>query len=203
MLGVLLARDSAGATHVLKAFSGQMNNTWLVPGWAEPLSALRHDTHGVYALAFRRITALGEEASAAAAAARELNGAARLRKGWESQPALAALEARRVRARRAHKAVSQALLMRIRQSITVSDFNGCSAPLEAASLLGAASPGGMGDCCAPKLLNAAQKAGLRPLSLSEFWFGSPPPSSGRVEGQSYEACAERCQPLLGYMLCGL
>ena len=72
-----------------------------------------------------------------------------------------------------------------------------------ASLLGDATRGGTGDCCAPKLLHAAQTARLRPLALAEVWFGSPPPSGGRQEGQAYAACEERCQPLLGYMLCGL
>jgi tRNA pseudouridine32 synthase/23S rRNA pseudouridine746 synthase len=69
-----------------------------------------------------------------------------------------------------------------------------------ASLLGDATRGGTGDCCAPKLLHAAQRAGLRPLSMAEFWYGSP--VGGRVEGRTYDACQERCQQLLGYMLCG-
>jgi tRNA pseudouridine32 synthase/23S rRNA pseudouridine746 synthase len=69
-----------------------------------------------------------------------------------------------------------------------------------ASLLGEATRGGTGDCCAPKLLHAAQRAGLRPLAMAEVWFGAP--IHGRVEGCAYDACQERCQPLLGFMLCG-
>lgn len=202
MLGVLLARDAQGQQHTLKAFSGQMNGAWLVHGWAEPLSTLRHDTHAAYTLAFARVVQLGEEAAAAQAQARALSGEPRLRKGWEAEPQLAALEERRVKARRGQRAVSQALLARIRESTVVTNFRGEHASLQDASLLGASSPGGTGDCCAPKLLNAAAKVGWKPESLSEFWFGSAPPAGGRTHAQSYPACASRCQPLLGYMLCG-
>ena len=80
---------------------------------------------------------------------------------------------------------------------------GESTHLLRASLLADATRGGTGDCCAPKLLAAAQAAGLTPRAMAEVWLGDPPPSGGRVEGRAYAACAERCQPLLGYMLCGL
>ncbi|KAL6764260.1 hypothetical protein V8C86DRAFT_2478501 [Haematococcus lacustris] len=47
-------------------------------------------------------------------------------------------------------------------------------------------PTGTGDCCAPKLLHAASKQGLLPLSLVEWWYGSPPSSNtpqGRAAAQ--------------------
>jgi hypothetical protein len=226
MLGVLLASDGS-KTHVLKAFSGQvtlqrsaehacasrsdvsvhalhqMNGSWLVEGWAPPLGGVRHDNSPVYQLAWARIMALGTEAAAAQAAAAALAGQRGLRKGWSADPAFAALEARRDKAKTAQRAASRALLTRIWDSYTVSNFRGGSTRLVAASLLGDATRGGTGDCCAPKLLHAAQRAGLRPLSMAEVWFGSSPPSGGRLEGHAYAACEERCQPLLGYMLCGL
>ena len=78
--------------------------------------------------------------------------------------------------------------------------SGESKHLLKASLLGKATRGGTGDCCAPKLLHAAQSEKLRPLAMAEVWFGAP--IHGRVEGRAYDACQERCQPLLGFMLCG-
>ena len=32
-------------------------------------------------------------------------------------------------------------------------------------------PGGVGECCAPKLLCEAAKRGLMPIGLSEFYWG--------------------------------
>jgi hypothetical protein len=208
-----------------------MNGAWLVPGWAPPLGGVRHDNSPMYTLAWRRIMALGTEAAEAQAEARALAGAAGLRKGWGADPAFAALEARREAAKSAQRAASRALLTRIWDSYAVRNFRGAAREeqgppgdvagslracadwalanageekrLVQASLLGDATRGGTGDCCAPKLLHAAQQAGLRPLSMAEVWFGSSPPAGGRVEGQAYAACEERCAPLLGYMLCGL
>ena len=198
MLGILLASDKAGETHVLKAFSGQLNSVWVLPGWAPPLWQLRHDTDdGVYGMAFRRIIALGKDADEAQALLVSTP------RSPANRQAVASLEQSRIRARRSQKAISAALLARIRASMEVVNARGSKTTLAQASLLGDASPGGMGDCCAPKLLSAAYAAGLRPLAMAESWFGSPPPSGERMEGRTYDACAERCQPLLGYMLCGL
>lgn len=200
MLGVLIAIDRAGAKHQLKSFSGQLNWTWLVPGWAEPLCSLRHDSaDGAYRLAFRRIKALGEEAAAAAAEAAAC--LARAPAGRAAAEA-AAHEERRIQARQAQRAISNALLVRLRRATMLPNFRGELVSVEEASLLGDASSGGTGDCAAPKLLAAAARARLAPLALSELWFGSGPPAGGRVEETFYPPCQERCTPILGYMLCG-
>ena len=60
----------------------------------------------------------------------------------------------------------------------------------------------MGECCAPKLLNHAALNGLKPLSMAEFYWGSGPQVGSRISGEFYESCEARCQPILGYMLCG-
>lgn len=64
-------------------------------------------------------------------------------------------------------------------------------------------PGGAGDCAAPKLLQAANLAALRPLALAEFWWGAPPATGGRVEGVFYPPCRGKCGPLLGHFLEGV
>lgn len=61
---------------------------------------------------------------------------------------------------------------------------------------------GTGDCAAPKLLVFARRHGLTPLGLAEFWWGAPPPGGGRLEGQRYPACRDKCGPLLPFLLEG-
>ena len=64
-------------------------------------------------------------------------------------------------------------------------------------------PTGTGECCAPKLLHYAAVHRLHPLGMAEIWFGPPLPSQPYQEGHLYEACAERCQPIMGFLLAGL
>ncbi|MBK7862601.1 MAG: hypothetical protein IPJ65_29130 [Archangiaceae bacterium] len=65
-----------------------------------------------------------------------------------------------------------------------------------------APPSGAGDCAAPKLLIYAQRHGLEPLSLAEFWWGLPPRGGGRVEGTFYAPCPEKCGALLEFLQAG-
>ena len=62
-------------------------------------------------------------------------------------------------------------------------------------------PTGTGDCCAPKLLHTAAEYGLVPLTMAEFWWG--PPQGDKQPGEFYGACADRCQPIMGFLLSGL
>lgn len=68
---------------------------------------------------------------------------------------------------------------------------------------GTTPPSGTGDCCAPKLLQAAYRRGLKPLCMGEFWMGASPKGEIRKEGQFYPACSAKCKPLLKHMLVGL
>ncbi len=62
---------------------------------------------------------------------------------------------------------------------------------------------GAGDCAAPRLLQAAIAACLRPVALAEFWWGSPPAGGARVQGMFFPACREKCGPILPFLLEGL
>ena len=64
-------------------------------------------------------------------------------------------------------------------------------------------PSGAGECCAPKLLQAAFLQGLEPVELAEFWVGAPPKNEIRQEGAFYAPCSGRCVPILRHMLEGL
>jgi hypothetical protein len=64
-------------------------------------------------------------------------------------------------------------------------------------------PTGTGDCCGPKLLNYAAQHKLKPLGLSEFYYGKENKSGTKEHKKFYPCCKEKCQPILGFMLCGL
>ena len=67
----------------------------------------------------------------------------------------------------------------------------------------AVPPSGAGECCAPRLLQAAYKEGLQPLCMAEFWVGTSPTDEVRHDGHYYPACNSKCRPILRHMLRGL
>jgi len=68
---------------------------------------------------------------------------------------------------------------------------------------GVRPPTGMGDCCAPKLVQHAVRQGLEPLGMIEFWWGASSRVHPRVEGHYYSACRPKCYPILGFLLRGI
>lgn len=64
-------------------------------------------------------------------------------------------------------------------------------------------PSGAGECCAPKLLQAAFVRGWNPVAMAEYWYGKEKEGSLRRHGEHYPACRGRCLPVLGWMLQGL
>ena len=64
-------------------------------------------------------------------------------------------------------------------------------------------PSGAGECCAPKLLQAAYALGLKPVAMAEFWLGPSKPGRYRQPGAFFPACRSKCHPILGHMLQGL
>lgn len=64
-------------------------------------------------------------------------------------------------------------------------------------------PSGAGECCAPKLLQAAYLRGWHPVSIAEYWYGKPKDGEVRIHGRHYPACHGKCLPVLGWMLQGL
>lgn len=177
MFGVLVVRDESGRTGVLKAFSGQYNGVWRVPGWVPPLvdvDRLRRASHGVerYIKSLgRRIDSLGKDA-----------------------PERGQLIEKR-------KAISQALMKDIHAMYRVPDCTGKSVPLPQAVAGDTGIPAGTGDCCATKLLGYALRKKLTPLGLSEFYFGRGNKSGSKRHGAVYSSCKEKCGRILGHMLC--
>ena len=64
-------------------------------------------------------------------------------------------------------------------------------------------PAGAGECCAPRLLQAAYSEGLQPLCMAEFWVGTSPVDEVRHDEHFYPACNSKCRPILRHMLRGL
>lgn len=177
MFGVLKCRDRENQQTFLYAFSGQFAGSWQIDGWCPPLFDVNRFETLCEPLE-KRIKAIGADLRA------------------QSDPnQRQALQAKR-------KALSQRLMKDIHQLYRVHNFRATVTSLErACQRRSGGIPTGTGDCCAPKLLNQAARAQLTPISLVEFFFGKTNKSATRKHGHCYPPCADKCLPLLGYMLC--
>ncbi len=178
MFGVLVGVDPQGKEVVLKAFSGQYNGEWLVDGWVPPLLNVEE---------FEKINSAPEKAIKEIG--REINTVAET-----------ALQRKVLIKKR--KEMSRQLMIDIHNLYKVSNFCGKRKMLKEVFLGHRGMPTGTGDCCAPKLLNMAVKLGLQPKGLAEFYYGKENQSGSRQHKQFYSSCLEKCQPILGFMLCG-
>lgn len=178
MFGVLTYRDKAGNIGVLKAFSGQYNSLWTVTGWVPPIPD---------PAAFDRTIA--EDEPRIKALTREIAGRS-------------AADPERVRLQGERRELSQNLMQRIFDLYHLTNFRGQTLPLSEV-FIGAGMPTGTGECCAPKLLHYAATHGLTPTGLVEFYVGRENRSGTRRHGECYAPCAEKCAPILGFLLCGL
>lgn len=80
--------------------------------------------------------------------------------------------------------------------------NACGGEATLADLFGDARvPSGAGDCCGPKLVNAAHRRGHRVHSLCEVFVGASGAGGRRTHGQRYAPCEDKCGPLMGFLLC--
>ena len=61
-------------------------------------------------------------------------------------------------------------------------------------------PVAAGECAAPKLLQYAIKHHLKPIAITEFWWGSPIKKNGKEHKAYYPACKDRCRPILEFIL---
>ncbi len=95
--------------------------------------------------------------------------------------------------------LSQTLQTQLHQITTITNFAGETKSLQ--TLRPSGLPTGSGECCAPKLLHYAASNQLTPLAMAEFWWGAA--VGDKQPGVFYGACADRCQPMMGFMLSGL
>jgi len=179
MFGVLKYQAPDGSLGVLRAFSGQYNGKWQVAGWVPPLFAEELWQETNYNTE-RRIKDLGR-----------------------SIEQLAADDPRRPELIRERKTISQQLMKDLHDVYRLTNFRGETKSLKDVFLGKGGIPTGTGDCCAPKLLNHAARHNLIPLGISEFYIGHQNRSQTKQHGSFYPSCAGKCQPILGFLLCGL
>jgi len=176
MFGVLECEDAQGRSVLLRAFSSLRRGIRDIDGWVPPL--LSAETY------YGRILPTQQKIE-----------------GWTRE--LAVLEP----ASDAHrglleqrKRVSRALFVEMQELYRFHNFRGETRSLHDAFWPPRPMPGGVGECCAPKLLDHAAQCGLRPLGLAEFYWGD---SGSMRQGSFHSSCETRCQPILGFLLCGL
>jgi hypothetical protein len=178
MFGVLECRAGDGSIVILRAFSGQYNGLWEIDGWAPPLFDSRQ-LEKISIPTEKEIKRLGRKMAASDIPACQLE-----------------LQRRR-------RQLSRDLMRQIHGLYRLTNFRGENASLAAAYMKDGGIPTGTGDCCAPKLLIMAARTGLVPLGMAEFFWGRCNRSGGREEGCFYPSCNEKCEPILGFLLCGL
>lgn len=179
MFGILECLNADDEIVILKAFSCKYNGIWLVDGWVPPLFNAE-----TYIKMMREgdaiITPLGDEIN---------------------KLPNHSIEKRKMKNER--KLLSQNLMRELHNLYELNNFNNQRASLYDAFYLAKGIPTGTGDCCAPKLLNFAALNNLKPLSISEFYWGKENISETRKHGDFYPSCEGKCQPILGFLLCGI
>ncbi|MBU0675998.1 MAG: hypothetical protein KJ950_15285 [Proteobacteria bacterium] len=179
MFGVLICRRQDGVSGMLKAFSGQFNGVWEAPGWVPPLLDVA---------LFQRISDPVDQM---------------IKKLGKEIEGLETDSPQRQELTNHRRELSRNLMREIHDLYAVTNFRGETEKLSQIYRGSGGMPTGTGDCCAPKLLNHAARHQLIPLGLTEFYLGRENRSSTRHHGRFYPACSEKCQPIMGFMLCGL
>lgn len=192
MFGVLECLDPRGKTVVLRAFSSLRGGIRDIEGWVPPILSAE-SFYAIVQPGLERIDAMTQE----------LDGLLLLP---ESSDSLRTRELTGVRT-----SASQQLWRQMEDLYVFHNFRGESRSLKDAFLPNSGHnpaaplriPAGVGECCAPKLLNHAAQNDLRPVGLAEFYWGGSNPSGAKRPGGFYPCCEIRCQPILGFLLCGL
>ena len=209
MFGVLECVDENGNTVVLHAFSGQFNTRWQAEGWVPPTFDLdRYDqilpkTELMIHQLTDDIESFKQQADHC-----KLKFDKATRSGGRTEQKDCRREMREaVKAlalsKKKRKTYSQSMLFVFQDLYQLQNFKCDQHSILNVFYEDRGIPIGSGDCCAPKLLQAAVKRGLKPQGLTEFYFGKKNKSSTRFHKEFYPCCKNKCQPILGYILCGL
>lgn len=178
MFGVLECLDIHNQQIWLYGFSGQFSGRWMVPGWVPPLFDVKTFSK-INDPVEKEIKELGRQIA-------RLTDE-KLKKQKEIQ----------------RRDLSRDLMRKIHALYRLNNFRTQRRRLDEAIGSSGNMPTGIGDCCAPKLLNHAAEKGYTPVSLAEFYFGRSNLSGTRHHGTFYPPCNDKCSPLLGFLLCGI
>jgi len=209
MFGVLECVDADGKTVVLRAFSGQFNTRWQAEGWVPPtfdldgysriLPIIRTSVHKMTddvkfcKQKAEQCTLKFDEAMCSGGRAAQKDCRRQMREACKVFEL----------SKKNRRTYSQSMMSDFQNLYQLLNFKGDRHSILNVFYEDRGIPTGSGDCCAPKLLHAAAKNALTPLGLSEFYFGRENRSSTKHHKEFYSACKNKCQPILGYMLCGL
>jgi hypothetical protein len=209
MFGVLEGIDKNGNIVLLRAFSGQFNTRWQVEGWVPPAfdlegyNQLLPQIESSVQLMTSEIERCNQTANECQTRFEEAIRSGDLsaqkicrRQMKEAFKALAL-------AKKQRRTYSQSRMSAFYELYQLQNFRGEQRSIREVFNEDRGIPTGSGDCCAPKLLQAAARMELTPLGLSEFYFGKENKSSTMHHKKFYPCCKNKCQPILGYMLCGL
>ena len=209
MFGVLECVNAAGNTVVLRAFSGQFNTRWQAEDWVPPTFDL-DGYHRIMSIIKSSVHQMTDDIEACKRNADQckLSFEEAMRSGGRTalkdcrrlmREAFKTLEL----AKKDRRTYSQSMMAVFMDLYQLHNFKGDRSSILNVFNQDCGIPTGSGDCCAPKLLHAAAKNGLTPLGMTEFYFGRQSKSSTKSHKEFYLSCKNKCQPILGYMLCGL
>lgn len=192
---------TSGDTVILKAYAGKLGGKWNLPGWS-PIIGTCPENLPVFCRLRDDVTKLFDEIDAtntkSNAASFEEESSLKKQAGLNEEKVK---HLTKKRARLATLALDE-----VRRHQLVTNFRGDPLrPLTTIYTRGPTKvPGGTGDCAAPKLLAEAARLGLRPTGIAEIFVGATGGmSTGKGDGELYDACKDRCEQIAGFMLCGL
>ena len=114
---------------------------------------------------------------------------------------IASIESEMLKLKKLRKQLSKNLQEQMHAAYSLTNFTGNTVSLNEIYSSGLI-PTGTGECCAPKLLHFAAEHSLLPLEMAEFWWGDSG-ENGKLPGEFYGACKDRCEPIMGFLLSGL
>ena len=197
MIGVLLTKENV----TLKAFAGAINGQWNIKGWSTVCGGV-----GTSPSELPKYQTIQNKTNTLEKQQQQLQYQYERSKqdnnnndnATRTTLLLLQQEIQQITTERKRLAVAALTEMRRHQHVT--NFEGEKAILQ--DVFGTNNtttkmPAGVGDCCAPKLLQDAARQNLTPIAIAEIVVG------GDNDGKLRDACVERCQPVLGFMLCGI
>ncbi|KAK1732783.1 hypothetical protein QTG54_016495 [Skeletonema marinoi] len=185
---------TSGDTVILKAYAGKLGGSWNLPGWS-PIIGQVPESLPVFRRLRDEVTELFDRIDATKSNASPEDE----KKKGSKENKVKHLTKKRAR-------LATLALDEVRRHQLVTNFRGeALRPLTTVYTRGPTKvPGGTGDCAAPKLLAEAARLGLRPTGIAEIFVGATGGmSTGKGDGELYDACADRCEKIAGFMLCGL
>ena len=200
MFGICVCLNQNNEEIVLKAFSGQFNSIWNIPGWVPPLL----DADIFYETTKESDRLIHELTNQIEALSKEIK--ALENKYLETKPSfnqiqeLKSLRREKSALQKKRKTMSQQSMTEIFSLYRFYCADGKVLQFKDIFKDGMQPPTGCGECCAPKLLSFAFQNRLTPISLAEFYYGTEPPSKKKIHKEFYTPCDEKCAPILPFIL---